>query len=61
MMKEDSREYLKEQYKLAWSDFQIARSEDEQWDARKRLAKIEQTAIELYGNGFAEELRKIRN
>lgn len=58
---EDSREYLAEQYRLAWSDFQIARSEDEQWDARKRLAKIEQTAIELYGNGFAEELRQIRN
>lgn len=61
MMKEDSREYLAEQYKLAWSDFQIAGSEDEQWDARKRLAKIEQTAIELYGNGFVEELRQIRN
>lgn len=60
-MREDSREYLKEQYNLAWSDFQIARSEDEQWDARKRLAKIEQTAIELYGNRFAEELRQIRN
>lgn len=58
---EDSREYLKEQYKVAWSDFQIARSEDEQWDARKRLAKIEQTAIELYGNGFVEDLRNIRN
>ena len=58
---EDSREYLKEQYKLAWSDFQITRSEDEQWDARKRLAKIEQIAIELYGNRFAEELRQIRN
>lgn len=61
MMKEDSREYLAEQYKLAWSDFRIARSEDEQWEARKRLAKIEQTAIELYGNRFAEELRQIRN
>lgn len=60
-MREDSREYLTEQYKLAWSDFQIAGSEDEQWDARKRLAKIEQTAIELYGNRFAEELRQIRN
>lgn len=58
---EDSREYLKEQYRLAWSDFQIARSEDEQWDARKRLAKIEQTAIELYGNGFVEDLRNIRD
>lgn len=57
----DQKEYLKEQYKLAWSDFQIARSEDEQWEARKRLAKLEQTAIELYGNRFAEELRKIRN
>lgn len=60
-MKEDSREYLAEQYKLAWSDFRIARSEDEQWEARKSLAKIEQTAIELYGNGFAEDLRRIRN
>ena len=60
-MREDSREYLKEQYKLAWSDFQIAGSDDEQWEARKSLAKIEQTAIELYGNGFVEELRQIRN
>ena len=57
----DQKEYLREQYKLAWSDCQIARSEDEQWEARKILAKIEQTAIELYGNGFAEDLRKIRN
>lgn len=57
----DQKEYLKEQYKLAWSDFQITRSEDEQWDARKRLAKLEHTAIELYGNRFAEELRKLRN
>ena len=57
----DQKEYLKEQYKLAWSDFQITRSEDEQWEARKILAKIEQTAIELYGNGFAEDLQKIRN
>lgn len=57
----DQKEYLREQYKLAWSDFLIARSEDEQWEARKILAKIEQTAIELYGNGFAEDLRKIRN
>lgn len=57
----DQKEYLKEQYKLAWSDFRVARSEDEQWESRKILAKIEQTAIELYGKRFAEELRKIRN
>lgn len=57
----EQKEYLKEQYKLAWSDFRVARSEDEQWEARKSLAKIEQTAVELYGNRFAEELRKIRN
>lgn len=58
---DDSKAYLKEQYEIAWSDFQIARSEDEQWEARKILAKIEQTAIELYGKRFAEELQKIRN
>lgn len=58
---DDSKAYLKEQYEIAWSDFLISQTEDEQWDARKRLAKIEQTAIEVYGNSFAEELRKIRN
>lgn len=34
----DHREYLDEQYKLAVLDFQTAHNEDEQWDARKRMA-----------------------
>lgn len=54
----DHREYLDEQYKLAVLDFQTAHNEDEQWDARKRMAQTERTASELYGFEFADQLHR---
>lgn len=57
----DQRAYLMEQYKLAISDFKVAKNEDEQWKARKELAKLEQTAVEMYGNAFCDELEKLKN
>ena len=57
----DQRSYLIEQYTLAISDFKIAKNEDEQWKARKELAKLEQTAVEMYGNDFCKELEKLKN
>lgn len=55
---EDHKAYLDEQYKLAVLDFQTAHSEDEQWDARKRMAQTERTASELYGFSFADQLHR---
>ena len=43
----DHKSYLDEQYKLAVLDFQTAHTEDEQWNARKRMAQVERTASEL--------------
>lgn len=57
----DQRSYLMEQYKIAINDFKLAINEDEQWKARKELAKLEQTAVEMYGNAFCDELEKLKN
>lgn len=56
----NQRSYLMEQYKLAINDFKLAINEDEQWKARKELAKLEQTAVEMYGNAFCDELEKLK-
>ena len=49
-----SREYILNRYKLAMQDFQLARNEDEQWTARKEMARLERLASELYGFDFAD-------
>lgn len=54
----DHKSYLDEQYKLAVLDFQTAHTEDEQWNARKRMAQVERTASELYGFAYADQLHK---
>lgn len=51
-----SKEYLENEYKIAVLDFKLARSEDEQWQARKTMAKIECLAMEIYGFKYADEL-----
>lgn len=35
-----------------------AHTEDEQWNARKRMAQVERTASELYGFAYADQLHK---
>lgn len=54
----EHKAYLDEQYKLAVLDFQTAHSEEEQWQARRRMAQTERTASELYGFEFADSLHK---
>lgn len=54
----DHRDYLDEQYKNAVLDYKCAHSENEQWDARKRMAQVERTASELYGFDFADQLHQ---
>ncbi len=54
----DHRNYLDEQYKTAVLDYKCAHSENEQWDARKRMAQVERTASELYGFDFADQLHQ---
>lgn len=58
--KVDVREYIQSQYRVAYSDYKTARSENEQWEARKQMAKLEVLAQELYGSSFADSLAKQR-
>lgn len=53
--------YLTEQYRLAILDFQTAHNEDEQWSARKQMARIERTAFELYGKDLDESFEKMKS
>lgn len=57
-MKSDHKMYLDEQYKVAYLDYKCAHNENEQWDARKRMADVERTASELYGFEFADQLHQ---
>lgn len=52
------KEYLRKQYHQANLEFRTAISEDAQWQARKTMARLERTALELFGDSFLEELRK---
>ena len=49
------KEYYAEQYKLALSDYKIAKNEDEKHDALRRMCSLENDAIRM---GFGDELKK---
>lgn len=51
-----SEEYFKEQYVMAMNDFLCSHSENDQWEARKRMAKLERLASEMHGFDFADQL-----
>lgn len=53
-----SEEYFKNQYKMAMNDFLCSHSEHDQWEARKRMAKLERLASEMYGFDFSDKLRQ---
>ena len=52
------KEYLRKQYYQAILEFRTAHNEDDQWNARKQTAKIEWTALEMFGDEFLDEIRK---
>ena len=56
------KKYIEEQYHLAMLDFFTAKNEDEQWEARKTMARLEQIAMQEYGFEYADELsQKLKN
>jgi hypothetical protein len=50
------KEYIEERYRLAYLDYQTARTENEQFAARKEMARLERFAAEDYGYDYADEL-----
>lgn len=58
-MENVTKDYLKEQYKIAISDFKTARNENEQFKAREDMARIERLAIESYGFDFCDQIHEL--
>ena len=52
------KKYIENQYHLAVLDFQTARSEAAQWEARKTMARLEQIAAQEYGFEYADDLHE---
>lgn len=58
MNKAVSKEYIEREYHLAVLDFKTAHNENEQWDARKTMARLEQIAMQEYGFEYTDSLHK---
>lgn len=52
------KEYLKKQYHQTVLELKTAYNEDTQWQVREQMARIERTALELFGEDFLNQLRK---
>jgi len=52
-----SKEYIRECYKLAMSDYKIASSDEDRNKALDELARLIKVSTNLYGFDFADELQ----
>lgn len=54
-----SKEYLINTYRQEVLEFRTASNENEQWNARKAMAKLENIAMQQYGYEFADKLHNL--
>ena len=51
-----NKDYIERDYKQAISDFKVSHNENERWECRKRMAKLELLACEFYGYQYLDEV-----
>lgn len=51
-----TKDYISDQYHLAVLDYKLAKNEEEQWSARRVLARLEKLASELFGFAFCDAM-----
>lgn len=59
-MEKATKQYIEEQYRLAILDYQTAKNEDEQFAARRSMAKLEALAAEAFGFDYADLLKTMK-
>ena len=52
------KDYIEREYRLAFLEFKTAKNEEEQWNARKTMAKLEQIAMQEFGFEYADQLHQ---
>lgn len=55
-----SKEYIIREYSQAIREFQCAHTEDEQWQARKTMARLENISVHEFGFDYVDELEKLK-
>ena len=55
-----SKQRIEEEYRLAFLDYKTAKNEEEQWYARKAMARLEKIAMEDYGFEYADSLHNLK-
>lgn len=52
-----NKKYIESNYKQAFLELKTAHTEDEQWQARKTMAKLEALAAQLFGFDYSDSLK----
>lgn len=55
-----SKNYIEREYRQAILEYKCAANEDEQWELRKTMARLEQIAMQEYGFEYADELARLK-
>ena len=56
-----TKEYIKREYAQTIREYQCAHTEDEQWQARKTMARLENIAMYEFGFEYADEIAKMKD
>ena len=56
-----SKQRIEEEYRLAFLDYKTAKNEEEQWSARRAMARLEKIAMEDYGFEYADSLQILKS
>lgn len=55
------KSYIEKCYRQAILEYRCASTEDEQWTARKTMARLEALAMQEFGFDYADSLKEILN
>lgn len=55
-----NKDYIERDYKQAISDFKVSHNENERWECRKRMAKLELLACEFYDYQYLDYLEEMK-
>lgn len=53
------KDYIEREYRQAILEFKTAKTEEERWEFRKTMARLEQIAMQEYGFDYSDQLHKL--
>ena len=55
-----SKDYIEREYAQAIREYECAKNEDEQWEARKTMSWLEGIALQEFGFDYSDKLEKLK-